>query len=117
MTTDAESAGSPEGCPRCESHGRLIQRARGMLERAADRVEGEIGRLLDLAGCTEPGSPEMKRFQDDLRLAEKTLMQLQDFLAKADDAFGPTDEDIDGALDLEAARAEIESRLGRLAAD
>lgn len=114
METAADSGPEASPCPRCAEHGELIRRARRMLERAAARVEGEIRRMQMLAGDEPPGAPALKQFDADIRHAEKTLLQLQDFLAKADAAAG-LDDDIDGALDLEAAREEIRRRLDRLA--
>lgn len=112
VTTTGGNAGSP-GCAGAEPGDEAVRlaRAQRLFARLADALEGEIERLSGRLRANRNKS-RAKAMSELIRETQRALMMVLDFEAKLDRR-GPGD--VDGALDLEAARAEITGRLDRLA--
>ncbi|MEL6774041.1 MAG: hypothetical protein AAFS07_00770 [Pseudomonadota bacterium] len=89
---------------------RAIRLRRKAAERGFDTaIAGLESALAELAEA--PAEADARRVADQASRTQKALQTLLDYDLKTHGAAGPAP----GALDLEAARAEIEDRLARLA--
>ena len=85
--------------------------ARRLFVRAAQALDREVEGLACDAGA-ETDRDRIKRIEGVTREAQRALLVLLEFEAKMDRR---EPDQVDGALDLEAAREEITGRLARLA--
>lgn len=85
--------------------------ARRLFVRAARALDGEIESLASSPN-DEQDRDRIKRIEAVTREAQRALLVVLEFEAKLDRR---EPDEIDGALDLEAAREEITGRLARLA--
>ena len=112
MGTTGEDAGRPNGASGgAADHPVCLASARRLFVRAAQALDREIEGL-GADAPAEPDRDQIRRIEGVTREAQRALLVLLEFEAKMDRR---EPAEVDGALELEAAREEITGRLARLA--
>ncbi len=112
LGTTGQDAGRSDGASDgAADHPVCLASARRLFVRAARALDREIESLAADAPA-EPDRERIKRIEGVTREAQRALLVLLEFEAKMDRR---DPGEVDGALDLEAAREEIAGRLARLA--
>lgn len=112
MAAIEAKAGRPEsaGCDDAAEAISLVI-ARKLFSRLAQALDGEIERLARLID-TDPEESRIKDVSNLIRDTQRALLTVLDFQSRLG---GRDSGEVDGALDLDAARDEIIGRIARLA--